>query len=193
MKIYVIDTETTGLNGAVCGEKVVEIGIARVDTEKKTVKKCYDGRVRQYLSDKDKESWIFTNDKATLTPNKIRFALRNEEMTSRKLRFILEGQKITSYNTEFDFDRFLTPIYHLPDYTIEMPDIMAICDSIPELNEYKHTHKDGSSHVSMKNSYKVLCPDNPAKINEQPHRAYVDALMESYILLELVGRGYYAE
>lgn len=49
-QIYVLDTETTGLGGALEGDVIVEIGISRVDLDREKVYPEYGKIIRQELT-----------------------------------------------------------------------------------------------------------------------------------------------
>lgn len=58
----------------------------------------------------------------------------------------------------------------------------------------RRRHNDGNCYASLENSYRVLCPDDPAGLNgPEKHRAMSDAAVAGYVLLALIGKGLYPE
>lgn len=171
--IYVLDTETTGLEGYLGGDVVVEIGIARVDLDRMKVYPELGRIVRQDLTPKQKESWVFQN--TDLTPEEV----ESSPWTVNKVRADLEAYStkvFTAYNRVFDFDSFLyyTPWYFHPE---EAPCIKEECAD---------RYNDGRWFTAQA-AYNLLCPDNPMKVPEgrERHRALSDAVFEGHILTRL--------
>ncbi len=172
-EIYVLDTETTGLGGGFEGDVVVEIGIARVDLEKRKVYPEFGCLVCQNLSDEQKEAWVFKN--TDLTPEEV----EKSPWTIEEIRHVLlryENRVFTAYNVVFDFDSFLqiTPWFFRPK--------LAPCIKEECANRYN----DGRWFKAQE-AYDMLCPDNPARVpnGKEEHRALSDAVLEGYILLRL--------
>lgn len=187
MRILVVDTETTGLDGCLCGDKVV--GIVRVDTEGKTVKPVYSEIVGYDISEwteKQKDAWIFRNSDLTL--DQVASGKPVEEVVEDVHGF-LDGSVAASYNEAFDFSKFLqrrpwNVRCHLA------PDIMLRAH---RLVDGDIDFEDGStSWPRLEKAYRELCPDDPADLNgPQAHRALSDAVVASHVMLALIGRGEY--
>lgn len=171
--IYVLDTETTGLGGAVEGDVVVELGIARVDLDKNKVYPELGRVIRQELTPAQRSSWVFEN--TDLTPEEVEdspwpvAAVRTElEQYNRSI--------FTAYNREFDFDRFLVykPWFFKPAFA---PCIMHEC-----ADRY-----NSGRWFKAQEAYDLLCPDNPAGVDggREEHRALSDAVLEGHILIRL--------
>lgn len=186
--IYVIDTETTGLDGIPFGDSVVEIGIVAVDTETKTVTPVLDEVIKQYIPCGKRDAWIFTS--GTMTTRDISTASMKKKHIAKKMRAILTDQYVTSYNKEFDFTRFLNwSPYDIYSYTKSAECIMVAASRIKEI---PRSHAGKSRYPKMMYAYEHLCPTDPAHLKgTQDHRACSDALAEGYILLELIDRGVY--
>ena len=188
MRVFVVDTETTGLCGCDLGDRVVDIGIVEVDTEMGTVMPVYSEVVRYDVSgwsEDQKNAWIFVHSDLTL--DMVARAEPLEEI-ARDVRLILDGNVAASYNEGFDFDKFLFKSPWNVDCSLA-PDIMLRAH---RLIDGDHLFSDGSSWPKLETAYRGLCPDDPAHLDgPQAHRALSDAVVASYVMLALIGRGEY--
>ena len=188
MRVFVVDTETTGLCGCDRGDRVVDIGIVEVDTERGTVMPVYSEIVGYDISDwteDQKNAWIFSHSDLTL--DMVARAEPLEEI-ARDVRLILNGNVAASYNEAFDFDKFLFKSPWNVDCALA-PDIMLRAH---RLIDGDHLFSDGSSWPKLETAYRGLCPDDPAHLDgPQAHRALSDAVVASYVMLALIGRGEY--
>lgn len=188
MIVYVVDTETTGLNGCDRGDRVVDIGIVEVDTERGTVMPVYSNIVGYDISDwteDQKNAWIFSHSDLTL--DMVARAEPLEEI-ARDVRLILDENVAASYNEAFDFDKFLFKSPWNIDCALA-PDIMLRAH---RLIDGDHLFSDGSSWPKLETAYRGLCPDDPAHLDgPQAHRALSDAVVASHVMLALIGRGEY--
>ena len=177
-KIYVLDLETTGLEGYP-KDKVLEVGIASLDFESGCIEKCYSQIVHQPLSDGDKDAWIFSN--STLKAGDIQYDVDETRNVARYLRYRFGDKLFTAYNTDFDFGTFLwSNEWQFSPYLA--PDIMVECrDVVPD-----RSHAGLGRFPSAWNSYRYLCPSNPLNLSRERHRALDDAVLECYILRELI-------
>lgn len=188
MRVFVVDTETTGLCGCDRGDRVVDIGIVEVDTERGTVMPVYSEIVGYDVSgwsEDQKNAWIFSHSDLTL--DMVARAEPLEEI-ARDVRLILDGNVAASYNEAFDFDKFLFKSPWNVDCALA-PDIMLRAH---RLVDGDHIFSDGSSWPKLETAYRGLCPDDPAHLDgPQAHRALSDAVVASYVMLALIGRGEY--
>lgn len=188
MRVFVVDTETTGLCGCDRGDRVVDIGIVEVDTEMGTVMPVYSEVVGYDVSgwsEDQKNAWIFSHSDLTL--DMVARAEPLEEI-ARDVRLILNGNVAASYNEAFDFDKFLFKSPWNVDCALA-PDIMLRAH---RLIDGDHLFSDGSSWPKLETAYRGLCPDDPAHLDgPQAHRALSDAVVASYVMLALIGRGEY--
>lgn len=188
MRVFVVDTETTGLCGCDRGDRVVDIGIVEVDTEMGTVMPVYSEIVGYDVSgwsEDQKNAWIFGHSDLTL--DMVARAEPLEEI-ARDVRLILDGNVAASYNEAFDFDKFLFKSPWNVDCALA-PDIMLRAH---RLIDGDHLFSDGSSWPKLETAYRGLCPDDPAHLDgPQAHRALSDAVVASYVMLALIGRGEY--
>ena len=188
MRVFVVDTETTGLCGCDRGDRVVDIGIVEVDTERRTVMPVYSEIVGYDISgwsEDQKNAWIFSHSDLTL--DMVSRAEPLEEI-ARDVRLILDGNVAASYNEGFDFDKFLFKSPWNVDCALA-PDIMLRAH---RLIDGDHLFSDGSSWPKLETAYRGLCPDDPAHLDgPQAHRALSDAVVASYVMLALIGRGEY--
>lgn len=191
MIVYVVDTETTGLYGCDRGDRVVDIGIVEVDTERGTVIPVYSEIVGYDVSgwsEDQKNAWIFSHSDLTL--DMVARAKPLEEI-ARDVRLILDGHVAASYNEEFDFGKFLCKSPWDVDCVLA-PDIMLRAH---RLIDGDYLFSDGStSWPKLETAYRGLCPDDPAYLDgPQAHRALSDAVVASHVMLALIGRGEYPD
>lgn len=188
--LYVVDTETTGLDGYPY-DLVVEIGIAKVDLENGTVLDVMDSVVGYDVDSWPaymRSAWIFQN--TTLTPEEVSKAPRMNTIVELT-RNILSRKHVTSYNRAFDFSKFLLhPPWSLKECTIREPCLMVAADAVKEIPRSCY-YEDRLAWPRLENAYEYLCPDNPEGIIEQDHRALSDARMAGWVAIELYRRGLY--
>jgi len=187
-EVYVVDTETTGLNGAP-RDKVVDIAICRVFLGTDRVDRVYSSIVGHDTSkwgDELRRSWIFEN--TDLTVDAVRNAPPERDVALR-VSEILSGKNVTSFNFSFDFDKFLfRPPWSLLGLVVPFKCIMIASKDVCKLpglyEDYKWPRLD--------EAYAMIVKGDPAGIGGvQAHRAMSDAVMASHILLELHRTGNY--
>lgn len=174
--MFIVDIETTGLNGIRAGDKIVEVGIVKLTPE--GVEDVYSAIVQHPDIEEFSDCWVFQN--TDLTTEEVKNGVP-EENVIRELRRILNGELATSYNVKFDFDKFL---YQWPYgvFPIVPFDIMEVS------SQYFNPYGDKGKWVRSEQAYNLLFPDdNPALGEKQTHRALDDARREAYILLGLLG------
>lgn len=188
LEIYVLDTETTGLEGYP-GDHVVDVAVCRVLPYRGTVEPVLSTVVGHDVSSwpqVQKEAWIFQNTDMTL---EMVSQATPATFVAAELRSLLEGRMVTSFNVGFDFDRFL---FHRPWDLREavhltpciMLRAMPVCKLPGTYDVYKWPR--------LQQAYDMLVDGDPADIGEeQRHRAMEDALMASHVLLELIRRDVY--
>lgn len=172
--VYVLDTETTGLNGAAAGDKVVEIGVSRVDLDRGKVYPEYGRIVRQELTETEKNAWVFQN--TDLTPEEVENSPYSVFACMCPLALYGRGDfPFTAYNRAFDFDLFLSKAPYSFEPRKMAPCIMETCAGL----------YNGGRWFRAQEAYDMLCPDNPAGVpdGKEEHRALSDAVLEGYILL----------
>lgn len=175
--IYVLDIETTGLQGALFGDKVLEVGVARVNLDVGKVYPEYSKIVYSPLTDSDKGCWAFEN--TTLTPEDVAHADYSPTRIARQLDDLYHCKPFTSYNRAFDFDKFMS----IPPWSSEWTAGFAPC--LKEI--YAEYFTDDGRWVSAQVAYNTLCPDNPSGLERgrELHRALDDAVMEGHILIRM--------
>lgn len=168
--LYVLDIETTGLAGTLEGDKVLEVGVARVDLKKGKVHPELNYIVHQFLTPAEKTCWCFQN--TSLTPEDVTNSPHELLSVLFKLYQYARNGVFTSYNRSFDFDLFLNPLGFKPHLA---PCIMLECAD----------HYNGGQWLKAQEMYDQLCPDNPAAVpdGKEEHRALSDAVLEGWILL----------
>ncbi len=203
--MLIIDTETTGLIGYPV-DRVLEIGIAEMDEKTFEVKAVYNSLVKypdqdEFFSKYEERRgpiWVFEN--TDMTPEAIAEEGRDVATVAEEVRAIVSGKVVTAYNCPFDFTKFLMhDPWKLKGLCIVGFDIMdAATARVRELVDKGWMgDKDLRNRlaadwetfpdkwVRSADAYKVLCPDDPAEMGEQKHRALDDAVMEAYILSAL--------
>ena len=182
--IIVIDLETTGLEGYKAGDRIVEIGAANVDFQRKTVTPMF-GHPVSYdspFTPLGRDSWIFKE--GYLTPEECERSPIDEEKAAMILATIMDGEYVTSYNTEFDLDKFIYPWFDeiIPDVLdfgfLRAPCIMKASGQVMAEGLWP----------SLKVAYSTLIGTN-RRYHE--HRALDDAMMAGIVVLELYNRGLY--
>lgn len=203
--IYIVDLETTGLDGYPT-DHVVEVGVARFDQISGKVTPVYNAIIRipeirkiheeKINPDGSRGCWVFNH--TSLTLDKVENSKTAQCDVVHELRGLLDGQFVTSYNMPFDFGSFLDfppwNLYNIAYPTKDIMDIATLClkkmaerDAIEDKNLQKTLLHDWEYRpdkwVRSEVAYKVLCSDDPAQLHmKQTHRALDDAVMEGYIL-----------
>lgn len=173
-QIYVLDTETTGLEGAP-KDVVVEIGIARVDLDREKVYPEYSRIINAPLSEAQRSSWVFQN--TDLTPEDCLSSPYFTGDVAHELAYLYAFKTFTAYNVAYDFGMFLD---HDP---WNFKPILAPCI----MDECAERYSEDGRWFSAQAAYNLLCPDNPTKLpgGREEHRAMSDAIFEGHILLAL--------
>lgn len=183
MEIFVVDTETTGLDGYP-KDVIVEIAICKVDTKSKTVEEVYNSIVGHDVKSWDldrKHAWIFDN--STLKLSMVASAKPEKEVVE-EVQKLLKDKYVTSFNVSFDFSLFLSHEPWKLDEVVKnienciMVRATPVCEIKGDYDDYKWP--------TLEEAYEMLCKGNPAKIEDQTHRALDDTLMASHILLSLI-------
>ena len=174
--IWVLDLETTDLRGILGGDKVLEVGVARVNLEAGRVYPEFASLVNNELSESDLHCWAFEN--TTLRPEDITNAPHGAYWVARSLDLYFNGAPMTSYNRSFDFDKFLNQ----SPWRGEFRPGYAPCLKITYGDYF-----NGGQWAHAQEAYDDLCPDNPAGLENgvELHRALDDAIMEGWILLRM--------
>ncbi|MDR0778678.1 MAG: 3'-5' exonuclease [Methanomassiliicoccaceae archaeon] len=186
--VLVIDTETTGLKGAPY-DKVVDIAICRVSLGSDKVDVIYSSVVGHDTSkwnDDLKRSWIFENTDLKLEMvNKA----KPEAQVIQEVAKILKDKNVTSFNFAYDFNKFLYPQpWSLKGTFAPFRCIMEASKNVCKLPGLYEEYK----WPKLSEAYDIIVKGDPAGVNgEQEHRAISDAVMASYILLELYRTGNY--
>ena len=180
--ILVIDLETTGLDGYAEGDRIVEIGVANVDFQRKTVAPIFGHPVQHDLTPTGRDAWIFRE--GHMCPEEVERSPIDEEKAATILATIIDGEYVTSYNTEFDLDKFIYPWFDeiIPEMLdfgfIRAPCVMkAAAQIIPD-----------GTWPSLKLAHSTLLSTG-RKLRE--HRAVDDAITAGMVMLELYNRGLY--
>jgi DNA polymerase-3 subunit epsilon len=183
-EVFVIDTETTGLDGAP-KDKVVDIAICKVLLEEGSIEKIYSSVVGHDTSEWStelKRSWIFENTDLTL---EMVGKAPPEEQVVRDVTGILNGANVTSYNFSYDFNKFLYKRpWSLFGKFIPFRCIMEASKNVCKLPGMYEDYK----WPKLEEAYRIIVKKDS---EGQSHRALSDAVMASQVLLELHRTGRY--
>lgn len=187
-EIYVVDIETTTKKGDpnIAGyptDKILELGICKVDLETENIIPIYDSVINQDMSDY-KDSWIIFEGYKSIT--EIENGNPIEEV-SDKVNDLLTGKHVTSYNTEYDFKNFLLhPPFELKCHI--MPCIMEATRQYLKIGHRRDPKE--YVHVNLKQArYRLLGEENLP--TDPYHTAKWDAKIAGKILVSLHNIGYY--
>lgn len=189
-EIYVLDTETTGLEGAP-KDLVVDVGICRVSLRRGTVEDVYSsvlGYDVDSWDDYHRNAWIFENTDMTL------------EMVAEAppamdviedVRRILRNKTVTAYNIAYDLDKFLfrEPWDMKGEFTL-CNDIMLAATPVCKVPSEYYGRKYRFPKLDV--AYSKIVEGDPAGIHgTQNHRALSDAQMASYVMIQMFRDGNY--
>jgi DNA polymerase III epsilon subunit-like protein len=200
MDVYVVDIETTGLEGSP-KDLVVEIAIMRTNVEKQRINQVYHSLIHYDTNSWDdelRESWIFA--KKILSIDQIQNAEKDLSTVIKEVRQILSGKFVAAYNNAFDFDKFLKKspweINKENTKTKVAPCIMLTA------SEYLRPFGRRRRIYKLVYTIKKLLDENTESINTNKellakidnfsaHRANYDAFYSACVLLELYKRKSY--
>lgn len=183
-EIYVLDTETTGLEGAP-KDLVVDIGITKVSLRSGIVEDVYSsvlGYDVDQWDDYHRNAWIFENTDMTL--DMVADAPPAMKVIE-DVRRILRGKTVTAYNIAYDMDKFL---YHEPwnlrgTFT-PCNDIMIAAMDVCKLPSQYYGRQ--YRYPKLDYAYSHIVEGDPANIHgQQNHRALSDAQMASYVMIQM--------
>jgi DNA polymerase-3 subunit epsilon len=189
-EIFVLDTETTGLDGGP-RDVVVDIGICSVDLTEGKVRDVYSSVVGYDVSewgDHRSKAWIFGNSDLTLDMVAAAPPLFKVKEDITKL---LKGKIVTSYNVPFDMDRFLyREPWQMRGVFNVCTDIMKAATDVCKLpSEY---YGQSYKYPKLDHAYNTMVKGDPAGVgNKQDHRALSDARMASFVMIEMFRSGNY--
>ncbi len=189
-EIYILDIETTGLEGAP-KDLVVDVGICRVSLRRGSVEDVYSsvlGYDVDSWNDYYKEAWIFQNTDLTL---KMVAEAPPAREVIKDVRRILRNRKVTAYNISYDMDKFLfqEPWDMKGEFTL-CNDIMLAATPVCKVpNEY---YGRKYRYPKLDVAYSKIVEGDPANIHGvQSHRALSDARMASYVMVQMFRNGDY--
>ncbi len=202
MDIYVIDIETTGLDGWQ-KDHIVEISIMKANLTKQKIDQVYHSLVHYDTTkwdEKTKNAWIF--EKGIIKLDEIQSAKKDILEVSNEVRKILTGKFISAYNNSFDFTKFLLhEPWNINPETCKIkiaPCIMlATTDYIKIPTKYKKRKlvnlSEARKHLLNENTTSIINNKEIEKIVREygVHRANCDAFYSACVLLELYKRKKY--
>ena len=189
-EIYVIDTETTGLDGAPM-DVVVDIGICLANFSTGEVRDVYSSVVGYNVTewdDRRKKAWIFENTDMSL---EMVAAAKPKDIVRDDVTEILRGKNVTSYNIPFDMDKFLfKQPWNLKGVFTLRTDIMKAATEVCKLPSQFYGVK--YRFPKLDHAYNTIVEGDPSGIcGKQDHRALSDARMASYLMLQMFSDGNY--
>lgn len=204
MEIYVVDIETTGLDGSP-KDHVIEIAIMRINLLTKNIHQIYHELIHYDIStwsEELKEAWIFKQGYIKL--EEIMKAEKNLFTVINEVQQILTNKTIAAFNNEFDFEKFLKKepwnINLEKSKTKIAPCIMVAASEYLLIRSKKRRMRRkivnlGEAKKNLLNEEAESLLNNKEleeKIKQYSmHRANYDAFYEACILLELYKLGKY--
>jgi len=170
--IYILDTETTGLDGRPYDE-ILEISIVKLDLKTRKIETELNAIINYPIDDKIKNSWVIQNNIISIQEIELG---RDLEEIKRITQTILKEKYWTCFNAAFDYEKFLyywdihTPVFCL---MLEYTDILKI----RQYNNWGYKYK----WPNLQEAYKRCFPNNI----EQNHRALDDTKMAAELCLRL--------
>lgn len=202
MDIYVLDIETTGLDGYP-KDHIVEISIMRANLLKQKIEQVYHSVIHYDVSSWDEsilDSWIFK--KGIISIDEIKEAKKDLATVAGEVRKLLSNKFVAAYNNAFDFNKFLK---HEPwninaekNRSKIAPCIMLTASEYIKVpSKYKKR-----KIIRLTAAKKYLLKENTECIKNNKdlekelaqygeHRANYDAFYAACILLELYRKGKY--
>lgn len=175
--VYVLDLETDNVNVSYCN--VLEIGISAVDFRYKMIYPILDILIKPDMIVPD-ECWIFQNS----IPKLSNYNLQQKGVKLQDIKPFLQSFFnqfwITSYNQNFDLKVLENCGFKIPNRYYDPMLVLTPIMKIPH-NYY------GVKWPSVEESYHYLFGNGII----ENHRALLDSLIESQIILEMYKRGYF--
>ena len=189
-EIYVLDTETTGLEGAP-KDLVVDVGICRVSLRRGKVEDAYSSVLGYDVDgwdDYHRKAWIFENTDMTL--DMVAEAPSAADVID-DVRRLLRRKTVTAYNIAYDMDKFLfkEPWNMKGEFTL-CNDIMLAATEVCKLPSQYYGRQ--YRYPKLDYAYSTITEGDPAGIDgAQTHRALSDARMASYLMIRMFRNGTY--
>jgi DNA polymerase III alpha subunit (gram-positive type) len=202
MDIYVVDIETTGLDG-IPQDQIIEIAIMRVNLLKRIITQVYHEIIHYDTKQWDEEAknaWIFKQ--GVLSVDDIQDAKKDLDTVVQEVQQIFTGKYIVAFNNEFDLDRFLSKepwnITEEANKSKTAPCLMISASEYLRPSGKKHKNRIYNLGYTIKKliSNETACikinKGLEEKISEfKAHRANYDAFYSACILLELYRLNHY--
>ncbi len=202
MDIYVVDIETTGLDGP-SKDLVVEIALMRVNLLKQIITQVYHEIIHYDTDDWEEDTqnaWIFKE--GFLSLEEIQNAKKDFTTVVKEVQEILAGKYIAAFNNSFDLEKFLSKepwnINEEDNKTKTAPCLMLSASDYLRPSGRKHKNRIYNLRYCIKKliNSSTECIDINKGLEEkiskfEAHRANYDAFYSACILLELYKRKYY--
>jgi len=202
MDIYVVDIETTGLDGTP-KDHVIEIAVMRVNLLNQIITQVYHTLIHydtKKWDEETKNAWIFKQ--GFLSINDIQNAEKDLTTVVKEVQKLLAGKYVTAFNNAFDLERFLYKepwdITEVTNKTKTAPCLMLSASNYlrPIGRKYKNKiysldHTINELINKDTESIRINKGLEERIIGFKAHRANYDAFYAACILLELYRRKHY--
>ncbi|MCQ2071003.1 MAG: hypothetical protein MJZ68_07720 [archaeon] len=195
MKFIVLDLEVTGYDPG--RDRVLEVGAVRLDTVTGEMAKVYDERVRYddmreyddgYSFGGRPGCWIYQEGYMCVEDNLNAEKGRDEVISD--LRSLLKGKTVAFYGSndmkvlrQWGLDDVVRGYLDLVNVSTDcIKDMISGMGEVPDLIVKRLDDLRNSRPIGVLDTYRFLVEDDPLRVTASPHRAYPDALIESYIL-----------
>lgn len=198
MKFVVLDLEVTGYDPR--RDRVLEVGAVLLDSVSGEMTEIYDECIRYddmreyndgYAFDGRPGCWIYQVGHMCVEDN-LR-AEKDRDTVVKDLRSLLKGRIVAFYGSndlkvlkEWGLDDVVKDYLDLLIISTDcVKDIIGDMDELPDFIRNRIDDLHNSRPIGVLDTYRFLVEGDPLRVTASPHRAYPDALMESYILLAL--------
>lgn len=194
LKVYVVDCETTGLDGYP-QDLVLSIGVSEVDIINQTVDPFYN-RVLGYDTNEwdimKKESWIFENSNLGVEDVLYSYEHGNTaKNVANEFNKAMENKWIAMYNKDYDYGKFLAHSPFNLDPSRILPCLMyASTDPCAIPKSWGHGYK----WPALEEAVDILLDDDIKEDltkQENFHDALFDTFASGHIMLKLIELGHY--
>ncbi len=182
MKALVIDIETSALEPS--DGAILEIGIVKVDFDKKTVDPVEDIMIKEenFSSMVSKSAWIFQNSDLTYEDVKKNGVPLDGDLKT-KLQGLFDNNSVTAYNSYFDIGWLGSRGFSFP---LEGECLMHTATPIVKI---PHPWNGGYKWPNFQETWDYFFPSTDYM---ESHRALDDALHEGQVCLKMYEMGYWA-
>ncbi len=187
--IFIIDTETSGLNGYPV-DIIFEIGICELKIDTGEIIPIYDqiiGYEESQLSDNQKNAWIFEN--STLSLDQIINSNKKPEKVAIEVRQLVDQKYVAFYNLDYDHEKFMKYEPYLLEDGNNCLLLPCIMKELTPICKIKNQFRPGYKWPKLDEAQDILF--NEKEIEEfkyklDRHRAISDAYVSAKLLFKLI-------